>query len=354
MLDLATDAGALTAALVDVESVSGDELRLADLVEAALRRCPTLGVERDGNVVLARTSLGRTQRVVLAGHLDTVPIAGNLPSRTDGDLLHGCGTADMKSGLAVLLRVAHLVGTGALDPRVDLTWICYDCEEVDATRNGLGRLARSRPEVVRGDLAVLLEPTHGAIEGGCQGTLRALVRTTGVRAHSARSWLGSNAIHAAAPVLAMLASYQARAVDVDGLSYREGLNAVAIGGGIAGNVIPDECTVTVNFRFAPDRSEADAAQHVRTVFDGFEVDVVDSAPAARPGLDAPLPRAIVAAVGGEPRAKLGWTDVARFGELGIPAVNFGPGDPNLAHKPEEHVELSRIAEAEAALVRFLS
>jgi len=190
VLDLATDAGALTAALVDVESVSGDELRLADLVEAALRRCPTLGVERDGNVVLARTSLGRTQRVVLAGHLDTVPIAGNLPSRTDGDLLHGCGTADMKSGLAVLLRVAHLVGTGALDPRVDLTWICYDCEEVDATRNGLGRLARSRPEVVRGDLAVLLEPTHGAIEGGCQGTLRALVRTTGVRAHSARSWLG--------------------------------------------------------------------------------------------------------------------------------------------------------------------
>jgi len=354
VLDLAAHAGALTAALVDVESVSGDETRLADLVEAALRRYPSLAAERDGNVVLAHTSLGRSERVVLAGHLDTVPIADNLPSRVEGDLLHGCGTADMKSGLAVLLRIAHLVGAGALNPRVDLTWVCYDCEEVDAARNGLGRLARTRPDALRGDLAILLEPTHGVVEGGCQGTLRALVRTTGVRAHSARSWLGVNAIHAAAPVLARLAAYEGRAVAVDGLTFREGLNAVAIAGGVAGNVIPDECTVTVNFRFAPDRSEADAAQHVGAVFDGFEVHVVDSAPAARPGLDAPLPRSVVAAVGGEPRAKLGWTDVARFGELGIPAVNFGPGDPNLAHKPEEYVELSRVAEAEAALVRFLS
>ena len=354
MLDLATDAGALTAALVDVASVSGDEKRLADLVEAALRCYPSLAVERDGNVVLARTSLGRAERVVLAGHLDTVPIADNMPSRVAGDLLFGCGTADMKSGVAVLLRIAHLVGTQALDPRVDLTWVCYDCEEVDAARNGLGRLARTRPDTLNADLAILLEPTHGVVEGGCQGTLRARVRLTGVRAHSARSWLGVNAIHAAAPVLAILGSYEPRTVDVDGLTYREGLNAVAIEGGVAGNVIPDECTVTVNFRFAPDRTEAQAAQHVRELFDGFEVDVVDCAPAARPGLDAPLTQSVVAAVGGEPRAKLGWTDVARFGELGIAAVNFGPGDPKLAHKPEEHVELSRVAQAEAAMVRFLS
>ncbi|PZS14928.1 MAG: succinyl-diaminopimelate desuccinylase [Pseudonocardiales bacterium] len=354
MLDLAAAAGALTAALVDVESVSGDEDRLADLVEAALRRYPSLSIERDGNVILARTSLGRSERIVLAGHLDTVPIAGNVPSHVQGGTLHGCGTADMKSGLAVLLRLAHLVGTQALDPRVDLTWVCYDCEEVDAARNGLGRLARNRPEALQGDLAILLEPTHGIVEGGCQGTLRALVRTTGVRAHSARSWLGVNAIHAAAPVLERLATYQPRAVDVDGLSYREGLNAVAIAGGVAGNVIPDECTVTVNFRFAPDRSEAQAAHHVQAVFDGFEVDVVDSAPAARPGLEGPLAQAVLAAIGGEARAKLGWTDVARFGELGIPALNFGPGDPNLAHKPEEHVELARIAQAEAAMVRVLS
>jgi succinyl-diaminopimelate desuccinylase len=334
--------------------VSGNEQRLADLVEEALRGYDGLSVQRDGNVVLARTDRGRERRVVLAGHLDTVPLAGNLPSRRADGVLHGCGTSDMKSGVAVLLRVAHLVGSGALDPAVDLSWVCYDCEEVEAARNGLGRLARTRPDVLAGDLAVLLEPTDGVVEGGCQGTLRVAVRTTGVRAHSARSWLGRNAIHAAAPVLARLADYPARTVEVDGLTYREGLNAVGIAGGVAGNVVPDECTVTVNFRFAPDRTPDDAVEHVREVFDGFEVELTDLAPAARPGLDHAVAAEFVAAVGGEARAKLGWTDVARFGELGIPALNFGPGDPNLAHKPEEHVAVERVLEAEAALVRFLS
>jgi succinyl-diaminopimelate desuccinylase len=260
----------------------------------------------------------------------------------------------MKSGVAVMLRVAQLVGTGALDPRVDLTWVFYDCEEVEAVRNGLGRLARTRPEALAGELAVLLEPTDGVVEGGCQGTLRVAIRTKGVRAHSARSWLGENAIHAAAPVLSRLAAYEARVVDVDGLTYREGLNAVGIAGGIAGNVIPDECTVTVNYRFAPSRSQEDALAHVRDVFHGFEVELTDTAPGARPGLDRPIAAEFVTAVGGQARAKLGWTDVARFGELGIPAVNFGPGDPNLAHKPEEHVAVQQVLDAEAALVRFLS
>jgi succinyl-diaminopimelate desuccinylase len=207
---------------------------------------------------------------------------------------------------------------------------------------------------VTGDLAVLLEGTDGLIEGGCQGTLRVVVSTPGVRAHSARSWLGANAIHAAAPVLARLADYQPREVDVEGLTYREGLNAVGIAGGIAGNVIPDLCEVTVNFRFAPDRSEADALEHVLNVFEGFDVRLTDTAPGAKPGLDADLPAAIVAAVGQPARAKLGWTDVALFGRLGIPAVNFGPGDPNLAHKIDESVDLAVIGATEQALVRFLS
>lgn len=353
VLDLDLDAGLLTAALVDVASVSGDERRLADLVESALRGCFGLRVERDGNVVLARTGGERPQRVVLAGHLDTVPVAGNVPSRIDGEVLHGCGSVDMKGGVAVMLRLAGLVGSGALTPRTELTWVFYDCEEVEAARNGLGRLARQRPDALRGDLAILLEPTGGVVEGGCQGTLRVLVRVPGVRAHSARSWLGVNAIHAAAPVLARLAAYTAREVDVDGLTYREGLNAVAITGGVAGNVVPDECTVTVNHRFAPDRTEDEALAHVREVFAGYDVTLTDTAPGARPGLDAPLARAVVDAVGGLARAKLGWTDVARFGELGIPAVNFGPGDPNLAHKPEEHVPLAEIRAAESALVKFL-
>jgi succinyl-diaminopimelate desuccinylase len=354
VLALDVPAADLAAALVDVPSVSGDEAALADLIHAALARCPALDLVRDGNVIIARTDLGRAERIVLAGHLDTVPIAGNLPARVADGVLSGCGSADMKSGLAVLLRMAHLVGTGRLNPRVDLTVVCYDCEEVEAERNGLGRVAAERPHLLTGDLAVLLEPTDGVIEGGCQGTLRAVVRVPGVRAHSARSWLGSNAIHAAAAVLSRLADYRARQVVVDGLEYREGLNAVTITGGVAGNVIPDLCEITVNFRFAPDRTVAQAEEHVREVLDGFDVTVVDVAPAARPGLDAPVARQIVAAVGGTPRAKYGWTDVARFGELGVPAVNFGPGDPNLAHKPEEHVELARIAEAEAALRRFLT
>jgi succinyl-diaminopimelate desuccinylase len=354
MLDLSTDAAALTAALVDVESVSGDEATLADLVEQALRGVARLTVERDGNVVIARTELGRPQRLVLAGHLDTVPIVDNVPSRVEGDRLFGCGTSDMKSGVAVMLRVAHLIGTGELEPNVDLSFILYDCEEIEAARNGLGRLARTRPDVLAGDLAILLEPTDGVIEGGCQGTLRVEIRVPGVRAHSARSWLGENAIHAAAPVLARLAEYQAREVEVDGLTYREGLNAVFISGGVAGNVVPDACTVTVNFRFAPDRTEDTALAHVREVFDGYDVTLTDSAPGARPGLDGALAKAVVAAVGGHARAKLGWTDVARFGELGIPAVNLGPGDPNLAHKADEHVVLAQIGATERALVSFLA
>ncbi len=353
MLDLAQSGAALTAALVDVPSVSQDEAHLADLVEAALRRYPALAVERDGNVVLARTDLGLAQRLALAGHMDTVPIAGNVPSSLSDGRIAGCGTSDMKSGVAVQLRLAHLVGSGALTPRADLTWVFYDCEEIEADRNGLGRIARERPADLAADLAIVLEPTSGLVEGGCQGTLRAAITVPGVRAHSARSWLGDNAIHAAAPVLARLATYQPRTVTVDGLAYREGLNAVGIAGGVAGNVIPDACAVTVNFRFAPDRSEADAQAHVRSVFAEWQVEIVDSAPAARPGLDSPLARAFAAAVGGAPQPKYGWTDVARFAGLGVPALNFGPGDPNLAHKPEEYVEVARIADAESAFVRFL-
>ncbi len=236
---------------------------------------------------------------------------------------------------------------------MDITWVFYDCEEIEASRNGLKALVEQEPERLAGDLAVLLEPTNGLVEGGCQGTMRAVVRTTGRRAHSARSWLGVNAIHAAAPILALLADHRAREVTVDGLLYREGLNAVAVHGGVAGNVIPDECAVTVNYRFAPDRDEAAAGEYLRDLFADWELEIVDSAPSARPGLDAPLARAFAAAVGGEPQAKLGWTDVARFSALGIPAVNFGPGDPNLAHTREEYVELPLVAAAEAALVRFL-
>ncbi len=349
-LDLTGDLVDLFRAVIDVESVSGNETALADLVERALVALPHLDVVRDGDTVAARTQLGRAERVVIAGHLDTVPVAANLPSRLDGDRVYGRGSADMKGGVAVALACAATLTA----PSRDITWIFYDHEEVEAELNSLTRIAGEHPEWLAGDFAVLMEPTGAVVEGGCQGTLRCTVTTHGQAAHSARSWLGHNAIHDAAPVLTRLADYTAREVEVDGLAYREGLNAVAISGGIAGNVIPDSCTVTVNFRFAPDRDEAAAKAHCREVFDGFEVAFVDFAPGARPGLDRPIAAEFVAAVGGQPRAKYGWTDVARFSALGVPAVNFGPGDPGKAHADDEFCPVADLFTCRDALLRWLS
>jgi succinyl-diaminopimelate desuccinylase len=348
--EILADPVELTRALVDVESVSGSEAELADQVEAALRDSPHLNVERHGNVVLAGTRHDRPQRVILAGHLDTVPVAGNLPSTVEGDVIHGCGTADMKSGVALALHLAVTVAR----PRYDVTYVFYDCEEVEAERNGLNLLARTRPQALAADFAILLEPTYGLVEAGCQGTMRAVVTTVGRRAHAARSWLGVNAIHAAGAILATLEAYQPRTVRIDGCTYREGLNAVRISGGVAGNVIPDECQVEVNYRFAPDRTEADAAAHVRDLFADFAVEITDSAPAAMPGLSAALAKEFLDVVGQPPQAKLGWTDVARFAALGVPALNFGPGDPNLAHKREERVEIPKIRAGADVLRRWLA
>ncbi|MCW5253254.1 succinyl-diaminopimelate desuccinylase [Streptomyces sp. SHP 1-2] len=353
-LDLTLDAAELTARLVDLPSESGFEKPLADAVESALRALPHLTVDRYGNNVVARTDLGRAERVILAGHLDTVPIADNVPSRLDEDgVLWGCGTCDMKAGVAVQLRIAATVPA----PNRDLTFVFYDNEEVAADLNGLGHVAAAHPEWLRGDFAVLLEPSDGQVEGGCQGTLRVLLRTTGERAHSARGWMGSNAVHAAAPILARLAAYEPRRPVIDGLEYREGLNAVRVEGGVAGNVIPDECVVTVNFRYAPDRSEQEALEHVREVFDGcgvagFEVD--DHSGAALPGLSHPAAAAFIEAVGGTPQPKFGWTDVSRFAALGIPAVNYGPGNPHLAHRRDERVEVAKVLAGEERLRAWLT
>lgn len=351
MLDLRADPIELTAALVDIPSVSRDEGRIADAVEQALREQTSYEVLRNGDAVLARTNLGRPSRVILAGHLDTVPIADNVPSYRDADHIYGCGTSDMKSGDAVFL---HLAATIA-DPRHDITVIFYDCEEIEASANGLGRIERELPEWLQADVAILGEPSGGYIEAGCQGTMRVIVSATGVRAHAARSWLGENAIHKLAPALDRLASYAGRIVDIDGCTYREGLSAVFVDGGVAGNVIPDCASVTVNFRFAPDRSPEAAFDHVREVFDGLDVGVelTDVAAGALPGLNQPAAAALVDAADGMVRAKFGWTDVARFASLGIPAVNYGPGDPNLAHRRDERVSIAQITAVTDTLARYL-
>jgi succinyl-diaminopimelate desuccinylase len=354
-LDLDGDVVQLLRALIDVESVSGNETEIADLVEQALRQHGHLNVLRDGNVVFARTELGRSERVVIAGHLDTVPVAGNLPSWTSQDsqgreIIWGRGACDMKGGIAVQLSVAAAL----TQPRRDVTWLFYDNEEVEEHRNGLSRIAREHPEHLEGTFAVLCEPTNALIEGGCQGTMSLEVGLTGVAAHSARAWMGHNAIHDAGEVLQRLASYQSQQIEVDGLTYREGLNAVKIIGGIAGNIIPDRCVIEINYRFAPDKTPAEAEAYVRKVLDGYPTRVLDVAAGARPGLDQPAAAEFLSAVGGEATAKLGWTDVARFSSMGMPAVNFGPGDPTKAHADDEFCPADDVVACRDALIRWLS
>jgi succinyl-diaminopimelate desuccinylase len=350
-----TDLLQRTAELIAVPSVSHDEQRLAGEIEAELRGIDGLQVERvDGNVV-ARTRLGRPMRLVLAGHLDTVPANGNATPRIDGDVLWGLGAADMKGGLAVMLELAHTLGT----PAVDVTWIFYTGEEVSSVHNGLGHLFRDRPDLVAGDVALLGEPTGGLIEAGCQGSMRVEVTLRGRRAHTARPWMGRNAIHRAGRVLGVLDAYETRRPVLDGCEFREALEAVAIEGGVAGNVVPDQVTLTINARFAPDRTGDETEAALRDLLgEAIEPDdewkVVDVAVAAPPSMTHPLLAALRDRNELTVRAKLGWTDVARFAAAGIPAANFGPGDPTLAHNADERVERRELEATYAALADLVA
>ena len=347
-LDLTADVVGLTRALVDLPSESGQEARIADAVETALRALPHLSVDRIGDSVVARTGLGRPARVLIAGHLDTVPAAGNLPSRLAGGRVHGLGACDMKGGVAVALRLAATV----TEPVQDLTYVFYECEEVEGDRNGLARIAAARPGLLtEAGLAILMEPSDAGVEAGCQGILTADIVVRGTRAHTARAWQGTNAAHRAARVLQRLEDHVPERVVIDGLEYREGLAAVAVRAGVAGNVVPDECVITVNCRFAPSRSPEEAEAYVRGLFPGYEVRVSEAVPGALPHLDRV--GGLVAALGAVPRAKLGWTDVARFAALGVPALNYGPGDPSLAHTAGEYVPVEHLRRCEERLRNWL-
>jgi succinyl-diaminopimelate desuccinylase len=353
-LILNSDVAELTRELCDIQSVSGNEREIADAIEVALRAVAHLSVVRDGDSLVASTNLGRANRVIIAGHIDTVPVADNLPSKLMSfereQVIWGRGSVDMKAGVAVMLKLAATV----TEPVVDVTWVFYDQEEVEVSKNGLGRLMRNHPDLIKGNFAVLCEPTSAVVEGGCNGTLRAELVFSGKKAHSARPWMGENAIHKAASALEILSNYMFLEVDVDGLVYKESLSAVLISGGIATNVIPDEATLTVNYRFAPSKSEQEAGDYVKSLFADCAVTIIDSAPGARPGLQSLEAKAFVAAVGTSVNPKYGWTDVARFSELGIPAVNYGPGDPNKAHADDESLPASQIYACESGLRNFLT
>jgi succinyl-diaminopimelate desuccinylase len=341
-----TDLLALTAELVAIPSVSRNEEAIADHIEDQLRAAPWLEIDRLGHNVVARTHLGRSQRLLIGGHLDTVPGKEGQTTRVDGDTLWGLGSADMKGGVAVMLELARTVA----EPGIDVTYVFYECEEVDFAKNGLGRLAEQREDLLMADAAILAEPTAARVEAGCQGTMRVRLTFEGTRAHTARAWLGRNAIHKAGAVLRRLAEYEPRRPVIDGCVFHEGLQAVIIEGGVAHNVVPDRATVVVNHRFAPDRMPEEAVEHVRAVVgevDGFEI--LELTPGAPPGLGHPLLARLVERGGFVPTAKLGWTDVARFAGRGVPALNFGPGDPLLAHTAEERVERHQLEAAFTAL-----
>jgi len=352
-----TDLLALAAELVDIPSVSHAEAALADRVQSELEALAHLSVERVANSVVARTDHGRARRVVLAGHLDTVPPSTEGGARLSGDTLWGLGAVDMKGGVAVLIDLARTLVTSA----VDISYVLYGCEEVERRHNELGHLAELRPDLLVADVAVLGEPTGGAVEAGCQGTMRARVVTGGRRAHTARPWTGVNAVHRLGAVLDTVGRFEGRHVVLDGCTYLEQLQAVRVEGGVAGNVVPDQASVTVNYRFAPDRDVPTAGDALAHVFatgldpaQGDRFEVVDAAAGALPALDHPVLAALVAATGRPPAAKLGWTDVATFASLGVPATNFGPGDPLLAHTPDEHVSRSDLEHARDVLTTVLT
>jgi succinyl-diaminopimelate desuccinylase len=358
---LEVDAGdllGLTTALVAVRSESHHEAELADLVEARVRaRAPSLVVDRVGANVIARTELGRGRRVALGGHLDTVPAnAGNEVPRLDGDVLRGLGSADMKGGLAVLLRLAERLHDDPSKARHDVTLAFYECEEVRDEFNGLGKVFAAQPDLLAADFAVLLEPTDGWVEAGCQGVLVARAGFDGERAHAARPWMGRNAIHRASELLARLATHETDVVDVDGLAFREAFQVVGIEGGLPDkhNVVPDRCTITVNRRFAPRYSPEEAEAQVRALLAGADdIEILQAQPAAAPNLANPLVDAFVHSLALPVRPKLGWTDVARFASRGVPAVNFGPGDPTIAHTQGEFVTRESIENAYGVLAGFV-
>ena len=404
----------LTADLVAIPSVSHNEQEICAYAEAELRKLPWLEVERIGYNLVARTDLGRSQRLILGGHLDTVPPSspdGDVGLRRDGDTLWGTGTSDMKGALAVYLMLARQIP----EPSVDVTYVFYAREEVARRHSGLLELQAARPDLLECDAAILGEPTDGVIEAGCQGGLRASVKVTGKRAHTARAWMGENAVHGLAPLLSALRNYQPRKPVIDGCEFHESMQAVSAAGGIAGNVVPDEAEVVISHRFAPDRTASEAEQHVRDFVaeafaiqagenvsksaaddedskpvarnEGsesaardesskslarnddssntpeFNIEILDTAPACPPSLNHPLLQSLIEAVASTPslpdttnpvRAKLGWTDVAFFGEQGIPAANFGPGNPLLAHAPDEQISAPSLHHNYETLVAVLS
>jgi succinyl-diaminopimelate desuccinylase len=334
--------------LIDIPSVTGDEVALR---EAVAQRLGHLDPRQIGNSLVVGLRTGRPL-VVLYGHLDTVPVQGNLPARIAGDRVHGLGASDMKSGLAVMMGL--LEDPAVVSGPFDVMGVFYDAEEGPADGNGLERVLDETPALGAAEFSIVLEPTDGELQLGCQGAINATVEFHGTAAHSARPWLGENAITKAADWLAEIERRAWRDVSVAGLTFKETFAVTTAAGGVARNVIPARFTLNLNHRFPPDRTMAEAEELVRRVCAPADhVEIVDRAPAApipegNPHLDRL--RSLVEVVA----AKTAWTDVARLTARGLAAVNYGPGEVALAHRADESVSIAAMERCRAVLGRFLT
>jgi succinyl-diaminopimelate desuccinylase len=341
--------GQICLELVATSTPTGQE---APLTEAVLRRCRALDVphERIGNAVVARTGEDG-DAVALVGHLDTVPNWEGGTATVEGDRIVGRGAADMKGGVAVMVRLLERL---AREPR-PVVHVFYDREEGPHLENGIHRVIAESRLLGRPGLAVVLEPTAGTIHAGAVGTLNAEVVYRGAAAHAARPWEGRNAVTAGGPALVRFGARERRAVEVDGLTYYDVVTVTTAVGGTARNVVPDRFALGVNVRYAPGRSAAEARAEVAALA-GAEAEIawLDDAASARPALDAPAVAAFVRRTGLEVRPKQAWTDVATLSAAGIPALNYGPGDPAQAHQPGEWVSVTAMARCEDVLLGFLT
>jgi succinyl-diaminopimelate desuccinylase len=329
-----------TLTLVDLPSPSHDEGLVYDYVRDALHHL-TL-VHDDGETLLFAKREGRPL-VLLAGHTDTVPAQGNLPGRLENGAVHGLGASDMKGGLAVMIELGRWAEHTEL--AFDLGLLFFPREEVGPEFNPLPGLFGSTPAVDEAALVVCLEPTDNTLQLGCLGNLLARVVFEGVAAHSARPWLGVNAIGVAFEGLRAVFALEPHDVDVDGLLFREVLSVTQIHGGIATNVIPARCEALLNFRYAPGRTMEEAEARVR--------ELVGHAPAAHVARHAPLVEQLRSAGGFEVQPKQAWTNVADFAARGLDAVNLGPGATRYAHTADEQVEITELVRTYEALQRFL-
>jgi len=331
--------------LVNIHSPSRGEAEIAAYVSDAIE-LPRIYASED--VLFAGLRRSGRPLAVLAGHLDTVPAQDNFPGRLEDGVIVGLGASDMKSGLAVMIELAQTL----TEPELDIAYLFFTREELAAGESPLPQFFDDCPEIGEAELVVMMEPTDNTIQAGCLGNLNARLIYTGVSAHSARPWLGDNAIHRAIRGLAELAALEPLDVEVDGLVFREVVSVVGIRGGIAQNVVPDRTVAELNYRYAPNRSPADAEARLRELAGDAVLEDLANSPAAHVAANTPLVNRLRASGDFALEPKQAWTPVAEFAARGLDAVNFGPGATRYAHRRDERVEVAELVRSYEALARF--